>query len=53
MYGVKEEDKEYVFAFYTQGTLAIILKWVEKDCIEELEKISKLIIEVVAYKKEN
>ena len=52
MYGVKEEDKEYVFAYYTQGTLAIILKWVEKDCVDEIEKISKLIIEVINYKKE-
>ena len=52
IYGVKEEDKEYIFAFYTHGALAIILKWVERDCVEEIEKISKLIIEVVNYQKE-
>ncbi len=52
IYGVKNEDKEYVFAYYTQGTLAIILKWVEKDCVDEIEKISKLIIEVINYQKE-
>ena len=52
IYGVKEEDKEYIFAFYTQGTLAVILKWVENDCKDEIDKISKLIIEVVNYKKE-
>ena len=52
IYGVKEEDKEYVFAFYTQGALAIILKWVERDCEDEIEKISKLIIEVINYQKE-
>ena len=52
VYGVKNEDKEYVFAYYTQGTLAIILKWVEKGCVDEIEKISKLIIEVINYQKE-
>ena len=53
IYGVKDEDKEYVFAYYTQGCLAIILKWVEKDCLDEIGRISNLIIEVVNYKKES
>lgn len=53
VYGVKDEDKEYIFAYYTQGCLAIILKWVEKDCVDEIERISNLIIEVVNYKKES
>jgi len=52
IYGVGEENKEYIFAFYTQGVLSIILKWVEKDCVDEIERISKLIIEVINYKKE-
>jgi hypothetical protein len=52
IYGVEDEDKEYIFAYYTQGTLAIILKWVEKDCVDSIEKISKLIIEVINYKNE-
>lgn len=49
MYGVKEEDKEYVFAYYTQGTLAIILKWVEKECLDDIEKISKLIVKLINH----
>jgi AcrR family transcriptional regulator len=53
IYEVKDEDKEYIFAYYTQGTLAIILKWVEKDCVDSIEKISKLIIEVINYRNEN
>ena len=53
IYEVKDEEKEYIFAYYTQGTLAIILKWVEKDCVDSIEKISKLIIEVINYKNEN
>lgn len=50
-YGVKDEDKEYVFAYYTQGTLAIVLKWIEKDCVDAIEKISLLIIERINYKE--
>ena len=53
IYGVKEEEQEYIFSYYTQGCLAIILKWIEKDCVDEIDKISKLIIEVVNYKKES
>ena len=53
MYGVNEEDREYIFSYYTQGTLAIILKWVEKDCLDDIEKISKIIIEVINYKNED
>ena len=53
MYGVNEEDREYIFSYYTQGILAIILKWVEKDCLDDIEKISKIIIEVINYKNED
>ena len=31
-FGVKESEKKYVFAFYTQGTVAIIGKWLEDNC---------------------
>ena len=52
IYGVKDEDKEYVFAYYTQGTLAIILKWVENDCVDSIDKISKIVIDLVNHNKE-
>ena len=50
-YGVKEEDKEYVFAYYTQGTLAIVLKWIEKDCLDSIERVSELIINMINHKE--
>jgi hypothetical protein len=50
-YGVKDEDKEYVFAYYTQGTLAIVLKWIEKDCLDSIEKVSDLIINMINHKE--
>lgn len=46
-YKVKDKDKIYIFSFFSQGTLAIILKWVEKDCKEEVEYISNFIIQLV------
>lgn len=50
-YGVKDEDKEYVFAYYTQGTLAIVLKWIEKDCLDSIERVSELIINMINHKE--
>lgn len=51
-YGVIEDYKEYVFAYYTQGTLAIVLKWIEKNCIDPIEKIAQFIIDTINYKNE-
>lgn len=51
-YNVNEDDREYVFAYYTQGTLAIVLKWVEKNCIDSIEKIAQFIIDTINYKIE-
>lgn len=48
-YDVSDEDKPYIFAYYTQGTLSIILKWLENDCKLEIEKISTLIINLVGH----
>jgi AcrR family transcriptional regulator len=42
-FGVTEKDKKYVFAFYTQGTVAIIGKWLEDNCRDEIEMIIDLI----------
>ena len=43
-FGVSEEEKEYVFALYTQGTVAIIGKWLENNCRDDVEKIIDLIM---------
>ena len=42
-FGVPEEQKKYVFAFYTQGTVAIIGKWLEEDCRDDIDMIIDLI----------
>ena len=42
-FGVSEKEKKYVFAFYTQGTVAIIGKWLEDDCRDDIDMIIGLI----------
>lgn len=42
-FGVTEEKKKYVFAFYTQGTVAIIGKWLEDNCRDDINLIADLI----------
>ena len=42
-FGVSESEKKYVFAFYTQGTVAIIGKWLEDNCRDDIDRIVDLI----------
>ena len=48
-FGVEEEKKPYVFTFFTQGVLAIVMKWVEDDCREEVDFIMNLIRDMVGH----
>lgn len=48
-YKVKEEDKEYIFTFFTSGILAIILKWLGTDCSESIDRISDIIMSLISY----
>ncbi len=43
-FGVPEKEKKYVFAFYTQGTVAIIGKWLEDNCRDDIDMIIDLIM---------
>ena len=43
-FGVIEKEKKYVFAFYTQGTVAIIGKWLDDDCRDDIDMIIDLIM---------
>lgn len=42
---VEEERKEYIFEFYMKGVLAIIIKWVNNDCKNDIDFIVKLIVD--------
>ena len=43
-FGVREAEKQYVFAFYMQGTVALIEKWLENDCRDDVDEIIRLIM---------
>ena len=38
-YEVKEEEKKYIFSFYTQGVIGIINAWLKGDCKDEIDFI--------------
>ena len=46
-FGVEEKEKIYIFSFFTQGTLAIVLRWLANNCKEEVEEMSALIIRIL------
>jgi len=48
-YGVSDEDKEYVFAFFSFGILAIVNKWLERDCIDDISKIADYMKRFIGY----
>lgn len=45
-YNIKNDEKEFAFAYFNYGVLAIIDKWVESDCKEEVSEIANLIIKI-------
>ena len=51
-YGVIEEEKEYIFAFFSFGLVAVIQKWIENDCKDDIEKMAVLMKKVIMYKNE-
>ena len=42
-FNVDEKEKKYVFAFYTKGSLAIIQRWLEDDCEDDIDFVVDLI----------
>ena len=44
---VPERERAYVIKFYLTGVFAIIMEWLEKNCSDEMDAISKIIIDCV------
>ena len=47
-YSIKNDEKEFAFAYFNYGVIAIIDKWVESDCEEDVYKIADLIIKLIS-----
>lgn len=48
-YGVSDEEKEYVFAFFSFGILAVVNKWLERDCVDDVTKIAEYMKKFIGY----
>ena len=48
-YSVEESEKEYIFSYFSLGLSAIIQKWIEKDCVDDLEMIANIMKKVIRY----
>ena len=48
-YGVEESKKEYIFSYFSLGLVAIIQKWIEKDCVDDIDMIANIIKKVIRY----
>ena len=46
-----ENERIYNLEFYTGGVCAIINKWIELDCVTEIEELIKIIKNCVNYKQ--
>lgn len=42
-YGVPQQDRRYIMAFYIQGLMAIIMEWLRSDCTEPVAYIVDMI----------
>ncbi len=50
-HGVLNEEKDYVFSYYAFGVVAIVRKWIEKDCVDDISFIAKLIIKLIGHEE--
>ena len=49
-YFIKEENERiYNLEFFTGGVLAIVHKWLDLDCITEIEELVKIIKNCIRY----
>ena len=48
-YGVSKEEQEYIFSFFSFGLVAILQKWIEKDCNEDVKIIAEIMKKVIKH----
>ena len=47
---VDETQRIYKLEFFTQGVVGIVNKWIELDCVTEIDEIIKIIKNCITYK---
>ena len=51
-YGVPSNEQEYIFSFFSYGLVAIIQKWIENDCKDDIDDMAKLIKNLIGHSYE-
>ena len=51
-YGIPEQDRHYIMAFYIQGLMAIISEWLKNDCTDSIAYIIEMIQRCVKRREE-
>ncbi|MCD8067606.1 MAG: TetR/AcrR family transcriptional regulator [Lachnospiraceae bacterium] len=46
-YGIPAEERDYILAFYIDGTMGIIKRWLQSDCEESVDKITEIMMKVI------
>lgn len=52
-YGVPQQDRAYLMAFYLQGLMAILTEWLKGDCADSIEHILAIIRRCIMRPQEN
>ena len=51
-YGIPQQDRPYLMAFYIQGLMAIILEWLKNDCTDSVADVVNVIQRCVKRRRE-
>lgn len=52
-FNIPKIEEQYIFEFFTRGVLAIIVKWINLDCVDSIEDIVTIILKCVNLEKRN
>ena len=50
-YGVLENEKEYILSYFSFGLVAIVQKWIEKDCEDDVYMIAEIMKKVIGHER--
>ena len=51
-YGIPQQDRRYIMAFYIQGLMAIISEWLRNDCADSISYVVDMIQRCVKRRRE-
>ena len=51
-YGIPQQDRRYIMAFYIQGLMAIISEWLRNDCADSIAYVVDMVQQCVKRRRE-